>query len=264
MHRHQSSDMLSQIRESVPTRSAPKILLIILLLSLYILYAIYSAMSVIDIPRKLYFYHAYDSGCNRVHSINHNDSHSSYISSLTEALKPENRHITLLITSCGRTDLLKRTIDSFTANLNSTQRKTYTIKNKIMIDDCCTGNKCGDILRNYNSDFTIIFTAKNSNLPREKKIMNALEVAHGQVQAPWIYHIEDDWQFFSNGTVDVIEESLRVFESQLNNLQDHNFMNPNNGWYNAHINQMKASTINICTAVWRVPIIMWYGIEIRC
>lgn len=83
--------------------------------------------------------------------------------------------VTLVITSCGRFDLLKRTMDSF-AKYN-----TYPISATIVQEDAY----------------------------REGQI-KTIDKAYAQVRTPYIFHCEDDWEFLAPG---FIEKSLTTLEA---------------------------------------------------
>src|SRR5262245_4194320 len=112
--------------------------------------------------------------------------------------------VTVVLTSCGRPDLLARTLDSFL------KYTTYPIRAFIVIEDgvaqstlavaerfrqqkirwLCTGKKVGQIL--------------------------AIDLAYKHVATPYIFHCEDDWEFSAPG---FIERSLSVLKQNEKILQ---------------------------------------------
>lgn len=104
------------------------------------------------------------------------------INKLTEALRPENRRVTLLINSCGRLHLLNRTITSF---LKYYPHKKYPIHEKIIIDDCRNATVAHDLIAKYYPDFEIVFTANNEYeqkfTHRDERITNAMDKIWKQV-----------------------------------------------------------------------------------
>ena len=104
------------------------------------------------------------------------------INKLTEALKPKNRRITLLINSCGRLHLLNRTITSF---LKYYPHEKYPIHEKIIIDDCRNATVAHELISTYYPDFEIVFTANNEYEQkfshRDERITNAMDKVWKQV-----------------------------------------------------------------------------------
>ena len=112
---------------------------------------------------------------------------------------------TLVLTSCGRLDLLDITLKSIGAS------KLDTISNKIIIDD--SGDSS---VRKYFSKYkkengwNIIINETNIGHPR------SVDKAYKYVSTPYIFHCEDDWEF--TGT-SYISEGLDVLEFDKNLLQ---------------------------------------------
>jgi len=89
--------------------------------------------------------------------------------------------ITLVVTSCGRNDLLARTLQSF-YSFNS-----YSMKEVFIVEDW---NKEGQV--------------------------QGIDKAYARVKTPYIFHCEDDWEFYQPG---FIEKSLEILEKYPNILQ---------------------------------------------
>jgi hypothetical protein len=112
--------------------------------------------------------------------------------------------VTVVLTSCGRFDLLTKTIDSFL------QQNSYPIKGFIITED--SGDEavreCApEALRDK---FT--FIVNNPKLGQVKSI----DKAYGLVETPYIFHCEDDWEFYRSGFV---EDSKALLEVDSNILQ---------------------------------------------
>lgn len=86
--------------------------------------------------------------------------------------------VSVVVTSCGRFDLLHRTLRSFY------KFNTYPIEELIIIEDSFD-NK-GQIVR--------------------------IDEAYSRVKTPYIFHLEDDWEFTHGG---FIEKSLEILKDPL-------------------------------------------------
>ena len=107
-------------------------------------------------------------------------------------------NVTLVITSCNRFDLLKKTLESFSKN------NTYPIKEIIIIED--SGNpKIRNIIPNQWLDNTkLIINEKNLGQ------IKSIDLAYQEVKTDYIFHCEDDWLFYRSG---FIEDSMTILES---------------------------------------------------
>ena len=85
------------------------------------------------------------------------------------------KDVSLVITSCGRFDLLEKTLDSFF------RYNTYPIKKVIITEDSTEGKKLEKLVSKYkNQDFKLIIN---------------------------VFHCEDDWEFLREG---FIEKSMNM------------------------------------------------------
>lgn len=109
--------------------------------------------------------------------------------------------VTVVITSCGRHDLLSRTLASFQ------KFNTYDIFETIIVED----GQMNQYLEGLNSDSTSVICTG----ARVGQIA-AIDYAYSRVKTPYIFHIEDDWEFFRPN---FIEKSLDVLRVQPNCLQ---------------------------------------------
>jgi len=115
-----------------------------------------------------------------------------------------------VLTSCGRLDLLKDTLNSFILN------NTYYIEKFIIIED--SGDKeIGEELiklneEKYKSMFTIVLNEKQIGQTA------SIDKAYGMIkdECDYIFHCENDWLFYKRG---FIEDSIKVLESQPKVLQ---------------------------------------------
>lgn len=106
--------------------------------------------------------------------------------------------VTLFITSCGRPDLLRRTLETFL------QFNTYPIKEAIIIED--SGNKNSiDFVHDICHLFpcTVIYN--------EKRIgqMASMEIGVKHIKTPYTFHCEDDWEFYDYSFIEISMEILK-------------------------------------------------------
>jgi len=105
--------------------------------------------------------------------------------------------ISVVLTSCGRPHLLEPTINSFN------KYNTYPIEEFIIIDD--SGDlPTQEFIKNQYPKYTHIF-----NSTRIGQI-KSIDKAYSQVKTPYIFHLEDDWEFYEKG---FIEKSLVLLKN---------------------------------------------------
>jgi hypothetical protein len=114
-----------------------------------------------------------------------------------------NRDVTFALTSCGRLDLLERTICSFR------KHNTYPIARWIMVEDSGNVDVYETLIHRY-TEFEVRF-----NEHRIGPIPSMFRLYDG-ISTPWIFHCEDDWEFYAN---EFIEPSFSVLEGDANLLQ---------------------------------------------
>ncbi len=107
--------------------------------------------------------------------------------------------ITCVVTSCGRFEYLDATLNSF---LN----KADLIPSKFIIID----NSGDRRVLKYNQktspiDFKVILNETNIGQ------VASIDKAYSLVETPYIFHLEDDWQFYNTG---FMSKSLDVLESR--------------------------------------------------
>lgn len=106
--------------------------------------------------------------------------------------------VTLVITSCGRLDLLEKTLDSFS------ECNTYPVREVIIIEDSCNTHVYQAISERYKDIYTLVLNKEKLGQIR------SIDRAYSFVSTPHIFHCEDDWLFTREG---FIEESLAILES---------------------------------------------------
>ncbi len=113
-------------------------------------------------------------------------------------MNPAHQQITLVLTSCGRFDLLETTLKSF-----------FSHDDAELIDHFILTEDSGDpavyqVLEQFqNAQFDVIFNA----IPRGQ--LPSIDTAYQRVTTPYIFHCEDDWHFSKSG---FIKPSLVLLE----------------------------------------------------
>jgi len=109
--------------------------------------------------------------------------------------KPE---VTFVLTSCGRVDLLERTIESFE------KHNTYPIKRGIITEDSCDEEVYKQVRELFGDRYEI--WANEEKKGQIKSIIDAYET----IETDYVFHCEDDWNFYKDG---FIEESFAILNS---------------------------------------------------
>eukprot|EP01084_Bolivina_argentea_P045560 83873_1 len=217
------------------------LLLTFLLISIYCI-ILYSTSDIIDAEVNNILIPTFEY----INTSNSNpDLQQQYKEKLVWALKPENRKITLLINSCGRLNLLNKTITSL---MQYWPHSKYPLHEKILIDDSRNATVAQILLDRYFPEFEIVLTAYNrfekSYINRDQRITLAMDKIFKQVTTPWIYHIEDDWMFTRSG---FIKESFDIFETNVDEKYQ-----TGNEWYNTEClrfrNKHESHRISLCPA----------------
>jgi GT2 family glycosyltransferase len=107
-------------------------------------------------------------------------------------------NVTLVITSCNRFDLLKKTLESFS------KKNTYPIKEIIIIEDSGNLEIRNIIPDQWIDHIKLIINEKNLGQ------IKSIDLAYKEVTTDYIFHCEDDWLFYRNG---FIEDSMKILES---------------------------------------------------
>jgi len=112
------------------------------------------------------------------------------------------KKVTLFITSCGRPDLLKRTLETFN------QFNTYPIEEAIIVED---SGIVGSI--DFVHEICSLFPCKV--IYNEKRLgqMASMELGVKYIKTPYTFHCEDDWEFYDYS---FIEASMEILESNEN------------------------------------------------
>lgn len=116
----------------------------------------------------------------------------------------ENSDITLVVTSCGRLDLLKRTLETFD------RFNTAPMRHVLITEDS------GDAdVQNCIPEHWRPFTRFIINNPKLGQ-MRSIDAAYALIETSWVFHCEDDWDFYRPG---FIEESMILLQNDPQALQ---------------------------------------------
>lgn len=117
--------------------------------------------------------------------------------------KPDAYGVTCVVTSCNRHDLLDVTLASFfTYN-------TYPIERIIVVEDGISVP--GSLTEKYKLR-PIEWISTGERVGQTA----AVDYAYSRVPTPYIFHMEDDWEFYESG---FIEKSLQILTAQPKCLQ---------------------------------------------
>ena len=113
-----------------------------------------------------------------------------------------NKNVTLFITSCGRQELLRITLVSFV------KYNTYNnIKEVIICED--SGIKGIIDFVKYILPYPITFCYNDTRIGQ----MKTIEKYTPLIKTPYVFHLEDDYEFFDSG---FIELSFKILDSDSN------------------------------------------------
>ena len=107
------------------------------------------------------------------------------------------REISFVLTSCGRFDLLRRTLASFL------EHNDAKIEKYIIVED--SGD---DSVRDVLAEFRDVEFDLIVNQPKRGQLWS-IDLAYERVRTPYIFHCEDDWLFTKSG---FMEPSLTLLE----------------------------------------------------
>jgi len=145
--------------------------------------------------------------------------------------------VTVVLTSCNRPDLLEKTLDSFF------EMNTYPLERFIIIDDSMSFG-CNDFVKTkYDFPIELIY-----NDPKLFQI-RSIDAAYRLVETPYIFHMEEDWQFIKPGFIEtskpVLEADENILQVWLRGLDDHTANHPHeDGVYEIDGNKMVLLSYN--------------------
>lgn len=111
--------------------------------------------------------------------------------------------VTGVVTSCGRHELLERMLSSFF------EYNSFPIERVIIVED---GHYAADgLVRKCDSD-QLEWIATGQRIGQ----IVAIDYAYSRVTTPYIFHMEDDWEFYESG---FIEKSMQILRLESKCLQ---------------------------------------------
>ena len=119
--------------------------------------------------------------------------------------------ITAVFTSCGRFDFLQRTIKSFLHHADLPLEKIIIIDNSALPD---AGSSINAILEEcdiLNTPVQVIVNEENIGQ------VASIDKAYSLVETEYIFHCEDDWEFFDGGFL-ALSKSLLQERSDIVNI----------------------------------------------
>lgn len=111
--------------------------------------------------------------------------------------------ITFCLTSCSRPELLKKTLESFF------KFNTAKIERYIVVDDSGVQGCLSEIEKNY-PQIEFYYNEKRIGM------MRSIDELYSKVKTPYIFHCEDDWEFFKSGFV---QKSKAILQANPDILQ---------------------------------------------
>src|SRR4051812_33800932 len=99
--------------------------------------------------------------------------------------------VTVVVTACGRPDLLERTLDSFL------RFNTYPIARFIVTEDSSVAGT-NDKLKTKYASLPILWIEE----PRRRGQIACIDDAYSRVETKYIFHCEDDWEFYDTGFIE--------------------------------------------------------------
>jgi hypothetical protein len=101
--------------------------------------------------------------------------------------------VTFVLTSCGRMDLLEKTLDSFF------KYNTYPIDRYLIIEDSTNSDvfeRCKALnIVQYNNKLEFIFNHEKLGQ------LASIDKAYSNVETEYIFHSEDEWEFYQGGFI---------------------------------------------------------------
>ena len=117
----------------------------------------------------------------------------------------DERDITVCLTSCGRWNLLEKTISSLLSNWDGKPPAAFYIHDDSGALDVVLVKELERFLMRH---WQIMAEWSNTN---RKGQVHAIDTLYAKVTTPYIFHCEDDWEFYNSGFVG---DSKSVLQSE--------------------------------------------------
>ena len=118
--------------------------------------------------------------------------------------------VTVVFTSCGRFNLLKKTLESFMRFNTYPVEKIIIIENSGILE---SKEVLERIVKKYEDNFQII--VNDTNIGQ----VASIDKAYGFIETEYIFHSEDDWEFFDSNfiekSIDVLNEDPKIININL-------------------------------------------------
>jgi GT2 family glycosyltransferase len=122
------------------------------------------------------------------------------------------KQVSLVITTCGRTDLLEKTLISFY------KFNTYPIDKTIIVEDSGIPQNFDNVKSIVSNKLEIIINDTNEGQ------ISSIDKAYSKVETDYIFHCEEDWEFFDTGFIEksfeVLDENPKIFTVWLRGHHD--------------------------------------------
>jgi GT2 family glycosyltransferase len=114
-----------------------------------------------------------------------------------------NKQVTVVITTCGRTDLLEKTLISFY------KFNTYPINKVVIVEDSGISQNFETVKTIVQDNLEIIVNETNEGQ------IPSIDKAYATVETDYIFHCEEDWEFFHSGFIEksfeILDQDSKIF-----------------------------------------------------
>lgn len=128
-----------------------------------------------------------------------------------EVLQQPEKQVTVCLTACGRPDLLEKTLDSFF------KFNTYPITELMVYED--SGTDCN---KHLHDRYPITWMGREDRVGQ----IIAIETMYSKVGTEYIFHCEEDWEFYREGFIEasmpILEANPKFIQVWLRELEDTN------------------------------------------
>lgn len=114
------------------------------------------------------------------------------------------KEITFVLTSCGRIDLLDKTLRSFF------KHNSYKCKELFLVEDSVDNEVYKHIKKKWHKKLNLIFNKK------KKGQITSIVDTYKKVKTPYIFHCEDDWVYTRDK---FIEDSFKILSTDKKIIQ---------------------------------------------